>query len=43
MNKIDEMSSFHPRVDKDYAGNTYRVWLSAHTGEGDRFALSSFI
>ena len=34
MNKIDEMSDFHPRVDKDYAGNIYRVWLSAHTGEG---------
>jgi len=34
MNKIDQMSDFHPRVDKDYAGNIYRVWLSAHTGEG---------
>ena len=34
MNKIDEMSDFHPRVDKDYAGNICRVWLSAHTGEG---------
>jgi len=34
MNKIDEMSDCHPRVDKDYAGNIYRVWLSAHTGEG---------
>ena len=34
MNKIDEMSNFHPRVDKDYVGNIYRVWLSAHTGEG---------
>ena len=34
MNKIDEMSDFHPRVDKDYAGNIYRIWLSAHTGEG---------
>ena len=34
MNKIDEMSDFHPRVDKDYSGNIYRVWLSAHTGEG---------
>jgi len=34
MNKIDEMSDFHPRVDKDYAGNIYRVWLSADTGEG---------
>jgi len=34
MNKIDEMNDFHPRVDKDYAGNIYRVWLSAHTGEG---------
>jgi len=34
MNKIDEMSDFHPRVDKDYAGNIYRVWLSANTGEG---------
>ena len=34
MNKIDEMSDFHPRIDKDYAGNIYRVWLSAHTGEG---------
>ena len=34
MNKIDEMSDFHPRVDKDYAGNVYRIWLSAHTGEG---------
>ena len=34
MNKIDEMSDFHPRVDKDYVGNIYRVWLSAHTGEG---------
>ena len=34
MNKIDEMSDFHPRVNKDYAGNINRVWLSAHTGEG---------
>jgi len=34
MNKIDKMSDCHPRVDKDYAGNIYRVWLSAHTGEG---------
>jgi GTP-binding protein HflX len=34
MNKIDEMSDFRPRIDKDYAGNIYRVWLSAHTGEG---------
>jgi len=34
MNKIDEMSDFHPRIDKDYSGNIYRVWLSAHTGEG---------
>ncbi len=34
MNKIDEMSDFHPRVDKDYSGNIYRVWLSAHTGVG---------
>ena len=34
MNKIDEMSDFHPRVDKDYTGNIYRVWLSAHTGKG---------
>jgi len=34
MNKIDEMSDLQPRVDKDYAGNIYRVWLSAHTGEG---------
>jgi len=34
MNKIDEMSDFHPRVDKDYTGHIYRVWLSAHTGEG---------
>jgi len=37
MNKVDEMSGFHPRVDKDYAGNIYRVWLSAHTGEGIDF------
>ena len=34
MNKIDEMSDCHPRVDKDYSGNIYRVWLSANTGEG---------
>jgi len=34
MNKIDEMSDFHPRVDKDYEGNIYRVWLSAQTGKG---------
>jgi GTP-binding protein HflX len=34
MNKIDEMSDFRPRIDKDYAGNIYRVWLSAHTGDG---------
>ena len=34
MNKIDEISDFHPRVNKDYAGNINRVWLSAHTGEG---------
>ena len=34
MNKIDEMSDFHSRIDKDYAGNVYRVWISAHTGEG---------
>jgi len=34
MNKIDEMSNLNPKVDKDYAGNIYRVWLSAYTGEG---------
>jgi len=34
MNKIDEMSDIHPRIDKDYASNIYRIWLSAHTGEG---------
>ena len=34
MNKIDEISGFSPRLDKDYQGNIYRVWLSANTGEG---------
>ncbi len=34
MNKIDEIGDFSPRVDKDNDGNIYRVWLSAHSGEG---------
>ena len=34
MNKIDEISGFSPRLDKDDQGNIYRVWLSANTGEG---------
>ena len=34
MNKIDEISDFSPRLDKDDQGNIYRVWLSANTGEG---------
>ena len=34
MNKIDEIGDFSPRVDKDNNGNIYRVWLSAHSGEG---------
>ena len=34
MNKIDEISCFSPRLDKDDQGNIYRVWLSANTGEG---------
>ena len=34
MNKIDEISGFSPRLEKDDQGNIYRVWLSANTGEG---------
>jgi GTP-binding protein HflX len=34
MNKIDEIGDFSPRVDKDNDGKIYRVWLSAHSGEG---------
>ena len=34
MNKIDGINDFQPRIDKDNEGNIYRVWLSAHTGEG---------
>ena len=34
MNKIDGINDFKPRIDKDNEGNIYRVWLSAHTGEG---------
>ena len=34
MNKIDEISGFSPRLDKDDQGNIYSVWLSANTGEG---------
>ena len=34
MNKIDEISGFSPRLDKDDQGNIYRVWLSANTGKG---------
>ena len=34
MNKIDDINDFNPRIDKDNEGNIYRVWLSAHTGEG---------
>ena len=34
MNKIDEISGFSPRLDKDDQGNIYRVWLSANTGDG---------
>ena len=34
MNKIDRIDDFKPRIDKDHEGNIYRVWLSAHTGDG---------
>ena len=34
MNKIDGIADFKPRLDKDHDGNIYRVWISAHTGEG---------
>ena len=34
MNKIDGINDFQPRIDKDNEGNIYRVWISAHTGEG---------
>ena len=34
MNKIDGIDDFKPRIDKDHEGKIYRVWLSAHTGDG---------
>ncbi len=34
MNKIDGIPDFKPRIDKDHDGNIYRVWISAHTGDG---------
>ena len=34
MNKIDCLDDFKPRLDLDKSGNPYRVWLSAHSGEG---------
>ena len=34
MNKIYGINDFQPRIDKYNEGNIYRVWLSAHTGEG---------
>ena len=31
---IDGIADFKPRLDKDHDSNIYRVWISAHTGEG---------
>lgn len=33
MNKIDLLGE-KPRLDRDFEGKPYRVWLSSHTGEG---------
>ena len=34
MNKIDCLSDFEPRMDRDKEGRIYRVWISAQTGKG---------
>ncbi len=34
MNKIDALTDFPPRADRNEAGEIVRVWLSAQTGEG---------
>ena len=32
--KIDQTDDHEARIDRDQAGRIWRVWLSAHTGEG---------
>jgi len=33
-NKIDKLEDHQARIDRDENGRIWRVWLSAHTGEG---------
>ncbi len=37
MNKIDCLSDFEPRMDRDKDGRIYRVWISAQAGAGIDF------
>ncbi|CAB9538533.1 Ribosome LSU-associated GTP-binding protein HflX [Bathymodiolus brooksi thiotrophic gill symbiont] len=37
MNKIDCLDNFSPRLDRDENGRIFRVWISAHTGDGIEF------
>lgn len=34
MNKIDCLENFKPRLDRDKDGRIFRVWISAHSGDG---------